>query len=174
MVDTQATGDGRTAAIATADLKPSRANVTLSRLQAARKAGHTALTVTNNDRPILYLGYEEDLPEQWRSDDIQCVPFSDMRTSKVSLLALRRERRPLYLSQQGKKPTLALWPLEQDNSKLEKESVRPTVNLEAENASLRRRMAKLERRVEFIEKNMELAGTTLARLFRREDVSRSK
>lgn len=147
-------------------LKSERADVTLERLRIAQLEGHAALVVTNKSIPVLHLGHEKDLPDRWRLDDILRVPFSDMRTGKVSLLALRRDRRAIVLIQKGTKPNLALWPLDHDEASLGDTSTVPAINLEAENAALRRRLTKLEKRVQYLEEGLKIASVHFERLFR--------
>jgi hypothetical protein len=86
---------------------------TIERLEQAREAGVTHLDLLNKGRPVLHVGYPDDLPARWHRRELQSVPFIDVRRGHVSLTRLRKEGRAFLLTQR-RGPSLALWPLEAD------------------------------------------------------------
>lgn len=148
--------------ISVAQVKNRPVAFTMARLQGAQAAGVAQLTVLNRGRPTLYLGLADDLPERWRSPELATLPLSDLRRSKVSFIGLRQRRQALLLSQRGG-PSLALWPLEDDDAGAVAEQA--PISTAGEAAELRRRVARLEKRLEGLEHTLAILGKLAARLY---------
>jgi hypothetical protein len=102
--------------IRVAELKNQPIGLAMGRLQSARQVGAVCLDVLNRGRPILHLGLADDLPQRWRGANLRTLPLTDLKRSRASLLALRKEGEAVLLTQK-KGPTLALWPLEETYSR---------------------------------------------------------
>jgi hypothetical protein len=130
--------------IRVAELKTKSMPYALDRLDEARRAGKPHLEVLNRGRPILHLGLPEEVPERWRSDQTQSVPYVDLRRGRVSLLGLRQKGGVVLLTQR-RGPSLALWPLEEDFERPPALTVPERLDyLEREVRRLRRQVAKFD------------------------------
>jgi hypothetical protein len=114
------------------------------RLEAARAEGVEYLDVLNRSRPIFHLGYPDDLPAEWREQELQQIPHVDIRKGRASLYQLRKRGAPLLLTQNVGEP-LALWPV-QEGYTIPLEEVLPhqLLMLVNDGKKLRRRVRKLE------------------------------
>jgi hypothetical protein len=152
-------------AIRVAKLKAQPAAEVVAGLKKANKEGVRHLTVLNREIPILHLGWAEELPSQWQTDDLATHRFSDLKQGRISLVGLRRSQRAMLLNLRSG-PKLALWPYAgpSDGVHGNKNAATP-VSMATETAELRRRLKTLETRLASLEQSLAIMARMNARLF---------
>lgn len=160
------------ATILVVELKNRPASFIRERVDQARTAGLTSLKVLNRGQPILRLGLAADMPDEWREHDPEDIQISDLKRGQVSLVGMRRDQRPCYLTQHGK-PVLALWPItpakdagKAAGSALTGSQARQLAEMEARVQKLEAGLQRAHNRIARIEQDFMFLGKVAARLAR--------
>jgi hypothetical protein len=154
---------GHATGVRVADVKNKPLDWLLGLIDAARQTGVPYLDVMNRGRPILHLGLADDLPERWRHIEPSSLPLTDLKRSRISLVALKRERRPFLLTRRSG-PPLAVWPIEEGYARPSELAASERLDYQDRQIRrLRRDNDRLEHRLSRLERTLRATSTVWSR-----------